>query len=678
MFWTIASKMPVQANPIVCWKFLQMVHKIMRDGHANVVRHSVRYQAQIHDLGKLWGHLKEGYGKLISSYCKLIVQKFKFHDKFRGIPGNLMMTDEQYYKICGADVNNYFEFSIDMLDYMDDILTLQHAVFGSLDMSRANSMTTSGQCRLAPLILCILDSCQLYDYLVKSLFHLHSSLPPDTLFGHRDRFLVCYKKLKDFYLKCSNLQYFKHLVQVPHLPDDPPNFLIASDFTKHVKPAAVVREEEPEPEPEVEEPVENLIDMSMPEAAAEPPPPVPEVDERDFLIERLQREIRLLKEELGRVRAEDHRIITGLQEDISKLEKILSELRLSADKSFKENEELKKNIDPLKTDAESAEKQAKANQEKFQKMKDIYSKLRDEHVLLLRNHDTNSKQLSALKKSLEEKDQVLKESQLEVNRMVQEKQMVQDNLQKSADDVAQQLAEVSSFNSKLEKQKEDLESRLQGLEESQTQLETDLATKTSELNDMSSQLREARDAAAEREAELTEAKDSLQRELDQSVTDKANSEARLEAQLAEVREKLAETEVSKDCLEADLTAKISSLSQQCNQLESDKAEIHDQMNSWIKRLLDQTIEESIKMIQDAVEQGDNPAHSASTCTAEYLLLRANTVLEFLNKGQELGEISSDIQSSSNEDRDGFYSDLDRHLKATPQNGKRHLLGDFNT
>ena len=38
--------------------------------------------------------------------------------------------------------------------------------------------------------------------------------------------------------------------------------------------------------------------------------------------------------------------------------------------------------------------------------------------------------------------------------MVEEKQMVQDNLQKSADDVSQQLAEVSSFNSKLEKQKE--------------------------------------------------------------------------------------------------------------------------------------------------------------------------------------------------------------------------------
>ena len=43
---------------------------------------------------------------------------------------------------------------------------------------------------------------------------------------------------------------------------DPPNFLIQSDFSKHVKPVAVVPEPEPDrdshtPEPEI---VENLID----------------------------------------------------------------------------------------------------------------------------------------------------------------------------------------------------------------------------------------------------------------------------------------------------------------------------------------------------------------------------------------------------------------------------------
>lgn len=86
-------------------------------------------------------------------------------------------------------------------------------------MSRCNSMMSSGQCRLAPLIPCIQDSSRLYDYCVKILFRLHSSLPPDTLIGHRDRFLKQFKTLRDFYLNANNLQYFKNLIQIPLLPE---------------------------------------------------------------------------------------------------------------------------------------------------------------------------------------------------------------------------------------------------------------------------------------------------------------------------------------------------------------------------------------------------------------------------------------------------------------------------
>lgn len=92
-------------------------------------------------------------------------------------------------------------------------------VFGSLDMSRSNSMTSAGQCRLAPLIPCIQDASKLYDYCVKILFRLHSSLPPDTLQGHRDRFLKQFKRLKKFYQNTNALQYFKDLIRVPPLPE---------------------------------------------------------------------------------------------------------------------------------------------------------------------------------------------------------------------------------------------------------------------------------------------------------------------------------------------------------------------------------------------------------------------------------------------------------------------------
>ncbi|KAH9502887.1 histidine permease [Bulinus truncatus] len=531
-------------------------------------------------------------------------------------------------------------------------------------MSRANSMTNAGQCRLAPIILCILDSCQLYDYLVKSLFHLHSSLPPDTLSGHRDRFLLCYKKLKEFYFKCSNLQYFKHLVQVPSLPDNPPNFLIASDFTKHIKPSAVVKEVEPEPDADNDS-VDNLIDMSIPEVHSEVNNKPLEPDERDFLIERLKREIQNLKEELSRVRSEDQRIISSLKEEINKLEKILSELRYSANKTLQENEDLKKDVEQLKSDALSAsklpeaEKQARANEEKFKKMKNVYSKLREEHVALLRNHDSLSKQLAAEKKSLEEKDLILKENQLELNRMLEEKKMVQNNLEKSASELAQQLSEASSYNTKLDKQKEaaglegfydsvqkrqvgmggvvdkDLEARIKILEEAKSKLESDLETTSGQLSSVTTELQETKELAQEKEQELTDANETLRIQLEQARAEKETVEARLGERLAEAQGKLAEVEVDRDRLKAELDKQVSSLTTKCQLLESEKekleASLMAAMDTLRKNIISRCVKEAGAMIQDAIEQGDNPAYMSSTCTAEYLMSRAMPVLTALTR-----------------------------------------------
>lgn len=140
-------------------------------------------------------------------------------------------------------------------------------VFGSLDMSRSNSMTSSGQCRLAPLIQCIQDSSQLYDYCVKILFKLHAQLPPDVLSGHRTRFLKQFQRLRHFYLSSSNLQYFKNLIQIPLLPEvrtillitmnvkwdsrsnwlqNPPNILVQAELRTYVTPVVILPQEEPD------------------------------------------------------------------------------------------------------------------------------------------------------------------------------------------------------------------------------------------------------------------------------------------------------------------------------------------------------------------------------------------------------------------------------------------------
>lgn len=86
----------------------------------------------------------------------------------------------QMIKIVFMDISCvfwYFSFqlSVEMFDYTEVLLDLVNAIFASFDMSRANSMTNAGQCRLVALIPCILDSCQLYDFIVKMMFRLHAS-----------------------------------------------------------------------------------------------------------------------------------------------------------------------------------------------------------------------------------------------------------------------------------------------------------------------------------------------------------------------------------------------------------------------------------------------------------------------------------------------------------------------
>ncbi|XP_054166658.1 huntingtin-interacting protein 1-like [Oppia nitens] len=145
LFWTIARNLRLQDNPILCWKFCHVLHKLLREGYRKTIADSYPFRPMLKDLGNKWGLLREGYGKLIQNYSNLLIRKIDFHTNNQRIPGNLMVSDEELDTIC-------------------EILSLQSNVFGSLDMSRSNSMTMAGQCRLAPLIPCIQDSSQLYDF----------------------------------------------------------------------------------------------------------------------------------------------------------------------------------------------------------------------------------------------------------------------------------------------------------------------------------------------------------------------------------------------------------------------------------------------------------------------------------------------------------------------------------
>lgn len=483
-FWSLVMKLPLQENPIVCWKCCHVVHKLLREGYHRVIPDSLRYRQTFLEYGKLWGLLKEGYGKLIQCYCRLIVAKLNFHYRNPKFPGNLTVTDEALDDIGEGDVNVFFQLTCEMFDYMDEILALQQAVFGSLDMARSNSMTNSGQCRLAPLIPCIQDSSQLYDYTVKVLFKLHAALPADTLSGHRERFLKQFKLLQQFYLNSVNLQYFKHLIQVPLLPENPPNFLIASDLSSHVSPVVVLPPQNETPENEAAD--ATLVDTSVPP----PPPPAEKLQqmfgaggdraelndstsdeaEKDRLIARLLRENSELRLELQRVQVEDQRYIDDLKRHIVALEAQVAEHERTIRQLNKETEALQttaSSSSEASKKVDEAEKKAKANEEKFHKMKEVYNKLREEHIGLLRAKAEVEKQLVSAKTAAEGAEKVRQDLGEQLKQAREEKRSVEEQLGGLAARGAE--AEV------LTRDNNSLRENLQSLEERVQELQAEMA-----------------------------------------------------------------------------------------------------------------------------------------------------------------------------------------------------------
>ncbi|CAB3402673.1 unnamed protein product [Caenorhabditis bovis] len=240
IFWHTVGGIQLEKHPVLTWKFCHVVHKLLRDGYRKVPEDAYRFVGRFQQLSQFWKHLNtSGYGPCIESYCKLLQDRINFHHKYPVVPGKLELNDSQL-RTLESDLDNLFEMTIDMLDQMENLLTLQDRVYEMLNSLRWNSLIPQGQCMLAPLIIAILDTSKFYDYLVKMIFKLHSQLPGDALEGHRARFLQIFRRTKKFYEESSNLQYFKFLVSIPTLPSNAPNFLMQSDLASYRTPHAYV------------------------------------------------------------------------------------------------------------------------------------------------------------------------------------------------------------------------------------------------------------------------------------------------------------------------------------------------------------------------------------------------------------------------------------------------------
>lgn len=552
-YWMVAIRLPIQDNRIVAWKFCHVTHKLLREGHPACLDDSQRHIGMIENLGKLWVHLREGYGKLVHLYCNLLVVKLKFHSRNPRFPGNMQLTADELDAIAENDVNNYFQLCVELFDYMDEILNLQAAVFDSLGNARANSMTASGQCRLAALIPCAQDASQIYDCNVRLLFRLHASLPADTLSGHRERFRQQFRKLSSFYKHASSLQYYRNLLTLPVLPSNPPNFLLQSDFGTYVTPVVSI----PEPPPDEVDSVGSLIDTSdtLSQATSDHtedfdtrPTPSPQPDpiiERDRLIDHLQNELKRMRSEVSQLVQERNTMLGSIKEHCTRLETQLNTAKVELEEEREKAAILSVQTPEIKQKLTETEEKAKLQDEKFQKLKGAYTQLREEHITLIRQKAEVDKLSANLRAAAAQHESAKISLQQQLNDRTKDVELLQQSAS-SSEEIEAYKIEISSLRVDLEQSRQK-ECELETLRASMDALEIEyktaakeqedkLTTVTNELKETAENLDVIKQEKAEKELELVRVKEELVGLRDRSSDEYKKVVEEKEAALSQVEE----------------------------------------------------------------------------------------------------------------------------------------------
>ncbi|KAF2366235.1 AP180 N-terminal (ANTH) domain [Trinorchestia longiramus] len=123
-FWKLAHVLSPLATAVTAWKFCHALHMILRDGHKNSLKDTMKNFEFIRSMREHFRHLSHGYGRLIVRYCDLLLCKLNFHRRNPQFPSNLSVKPDELHSIAETDANNYFELAVEMFEYTECILLL--------------------------------------------------------------------------------------------------------------------------------------------------------------------------------------------------------------------------------------------------------------------------------------------------------------------------------------------------------------------------------------------------------------------------------------------------------------------------------------------------------------------------------------------------------------------------
>ncbi|KAL9621705.1 MAG: hypothetical protein Q9160_003823 [Pyrenula sp. 1 TL-2023] len=231
------------ADEVQTFKCLQIIHKVLQEGHPVTVKEAQQNINWVESLARgVTGEGLRGYGPLIREYVFYLLSKLGFHRHHPEFNG--LFEYEEYISLKNInDPNEGYETISDLMTLQDQIDSFQKLIYSHFRGGANN------ECRISALVPLVQESYGIYKFITSMLRALHTTTGDDeALEPLRGRYDAQHYRLVKFYYECSNLRYLTSLITIPKLPQEPPN-LLAEDDERPALPRRPQKEIEKPPSP---------------------------------------------------------------------------------------------------------------------------------------------------------------------------------------------------------------------------------------------------------------------------------------------------------------------------------------------------------------------------------------------------------------------------------------------
>ncbi|KAI8920540.1 ANTH domain-containing protein [Entophlyctis helioformis] len=228
-FWAAIKTYPMVGDEIVSFKALVTIHKVIRQGHPQVLKAAIEQSGWLDQLARQSGYNSRGYGGLITAYVTYLQTKLQFHAIHPEFSGTF--DYEEYVSLRGIDdPNEGYETISELLLLLDKIDAFSKLIFGAV-----RSMGSS-EARVSALVPLVEESHGIYLFIVSMMSAMHQIIGSvEVLAPLREQFKRNHYALVKFYDECSMLKYLTALVTIPKISADAPDFLSQGAPTQQPK-----------------------------------------------------------------------------------------------------------------------------------------------------------------------------------------------------------------------------------------------------------------------------------------------------------------------------------------------------------------------------------------------------------------------------------------------------------